>query len=110
MEEIYSRIEELCRNRGINVTTLCRECEIPRAILTDYKKGRIKNFSVTTLSSIAKYFEVSLEYLYSGKAPQLSDDAVKVALFGGDTFVTEEMWTEVKRYAQYVKERENGNH
>ncbi len=109
MEEIYSRIEELCRKRGINITVLCRECSIPRATLTDYKKGRVKNLSVVALSSIAGYFGVSLEYLYTGNNPPLSDDAVKVALFGGDTLVTDEMWKEVKRYAQYVKERENGN-
>lgn len=111
MDEIYQRIEELCRKRGINVTALCRECSIPRATLTDFKKGRIKTLSVSVLSSVAAYFGVSVDYLYTGTTPQLAadDDMVKVALFGGDTTVTEEMWSEIKRYVQYVKERENGN-
>ena len=37
------------------------------------------------------------------------DETLKVALFGGDGEVTDEMWNEVKRYARYIKERGNGN-
>ena len=44
-----------------------------------------------------------------GEVATVDEQSLKVALFGGDSTVTDEMWNEVKRYAQYVKERENGN-
>ena len=109
MQETYLRIEELCRKRGINVTTLCKRCEIPRASLSDYKMGRIKTLSASTLSKISEYFGVSVEFLMGGEAPAADEESLKVALFGGDAVVTDEMWNEVKRYAMYIKERENGN-
>lgn len=37
----------------------------------------------------------------------VSDDQIKVALFGGDSEVTDAMWEEVKRFAEFVKENEN---
>ena len=109
MLPIYQRIEELCRKKGVNVTTLCRECEIPRASLSDYKNGRKKSLSTETLSKIADYFGVTVDYLYGGEAPVPDDNTLKVALFGGDSNVTEEMWDEVKRYARYLVERNNEN-
>ncbi|MBR3300451.1 MAG: helix-turn-helix transcriptional regulator [Clostridia bacterium] len=107
MVELYERIENLCKERGINVTALCANCGIPRASLSDFKSGRKKTLSAKTLSLIADYFDISVDYLY-GK--EVNDEkALKVALFGGDTVVTDEMWAEVKRYADFIKERENGN-
>ncbi len=108
MDNLYQRIEELCKECSINVTTLCRECAIPRAILSDLKMGRSKNLSAAVLSKIAAYFEVSVDYLLGGEAPKISDADLKVALFGGGENVTDEMWEEVKRYAQFIKDRENG--
>ena len=42
MDEMYERIEQLCREAGVNVTTMCREAGVPRSALSDYKAGRIK--------------------------------------------------------------------
>ena len=109
MTETYRRIDELCRKNKINVTALCKECGIPRASLSDYKVGRIKTLSAATLSKISEYFGVSVEYLMGGEIASVDEQSLKVALFGGDGNVTDEMWNEVKRYALYIKERENGN-
>ncbi len=107
MVALYQRIENLCKERGINVTALCANCGIPRASLSDFKSGRKKTLSAKTLSLIADFFDVSVDYLYGKTANE--EKALKVALFGGDTVVTDEMWAEVKRYADFIKERENGN-
>lgn len=109
MMPIYERIEELCRKSGINVTNMCKECGIPRASLSDYKTGRKKSLSADTLSKIAEYFGVTVDYLYGGEAPVPDESTMKVALFGGDSEVTDEMWDEVKRYARYLIERRNEN-
>ena len=109
MTEMYARIEALCKKQNINITTLCSACGIPRASLSDYKNGRKKTLSADTLSRIADYFSVSIDYLVGSATPPADEQSLKVALFGGDTAVTDEMWNEVKRYAAFIKERENGN-
>ncbi len=107
--ELYARIEELCENKGINVTALCTACNIPRASLSDFKSGKKKSLSVDTLSRISDYFGVSVDYLYGKQTAPADSESLKVALFGGDGAVTDEMWNEVKRYARYLKEREKNN-
>lgn len=104
MSEIYERIENLCRKKGVNVTTMCKECGISRAILTDYKYGRIKTLSAKVLAAIAAYFGVTVDYLYGG-TDTAGEEALKVALFGGEGEVTDEMWNEVKNYAKYIAEK-----
>ena len=64
---VYDLIEELCQKKKITVTALCRECNIPRSSLTDYKKGRVKSLSLNTLTKIADYFDVSVDYLLGRK-------------------------------------------
>ena len=104
MSDIYGRIENLCKEKGISITAMCKECGISRAILTDYKMGRTQSLSAKVLSGIAAYFGVTVDYLYGGTEPSL-EQAMKVALFGGDSEVTEEMWNEVKNYAKYIAEK-----
>lgn len=108
MDSVYSRIEALCKRDLVTVTELCRTCSIPRATLSDFKMGRSKSLSASVLSKIAAYFSVSVEYLLEGENAKVSENELKVALFGGSEDVTDAMWEEVKRYAKYIKERENG--
>lgn len=100
---VYDLIEELCIKKGISITTLCRECNIPRSIMTDYKKGRIKNLSVDTMCKIADYFGVTVGYLCGSPMPAATEEALKTALFGEGVIVTDRMWQEVKEYAEFVK-------
>ena len=109
MNDIYLRIEALCRSHLMNITEMCKKCDIPRASLTDFKMGRIKTLSASTLQKIAEYFSVSVEYLLSGEAPRTDETNLKIALFGGEDGVTDAMLQEVLRYATYIKERENGD-
>ena len=109
MNEIFDRIEMLCKSRNINVTEMCNICSIPRASLTDFKMGRIKTLSASTLKKIAEYFSVSVEYLLSGDIPALDELSLKVGLFGGLEGISDEMLADVKKYAKYIKERENGD-
>lgn len=108
MKGIYERIENLCKQHSITITELCRECAIPRATLSDYKNGRVKSLSASVLSKIATFFSVSVDFLIDGENKS-TEEELKVALFGGEGEVTDSMWNEVKRYAQYIKERENAD-
>lgn len=108
LEELYERIENLCKKSNLTVTDVCRDCAIPRATLSDFKKGRVKSLSASVLFKIAEYFSVSVDYLMNGKQ-KTAEEELKFALFGGDGEVTDEMWNEVKRYAMYIKDRQNAN-
>lgn len=109
MNEIFDRIEKLCKSRNMNVTEMCKICSISRASLTDFKMGRIKTLSASTLRKIAEYFSVSVEYLLSGDIPALDELSLKVALFGGFDGISDQMLADVMSYAKYIKERENGD-
>ena len=63
MSEMYKRIEDLCKAKGINMTAMCRDTNIPRGNLTDLKMGRTAELSTKTLSKISSYFDVPMEHL-----------------------------------------------
>ena len=63
MDVLYKTIESLCRNKNVTVTTMCKESGVPRSALSDFKAGRIKSLSAEKLQKIAKYFDVSVDYL-----------------------------------------------
>ena len=63
MNEMYTRIEKLCSERGVNITQMCREADVPRGNLTELKKGRTTVLSSKSLSKIAAYFSVPMDYL-----------------------------------------------
>lgn len=52
MSELYNLIESLCKEKGTNITAMCK-AKISRAPLTKLKMGRSKTLSSATLSKIA---------------------------------------------------------
>lgn len=66
MSDLYNRIQELCKANNISVTTMCKESGASRASLSDLKVGRKQSLSAETLSKIASYFGVSVDYLING--------------------------------------------
>lgn len=67
MSEMYERIDNLCKKRGINITTMCREAGVSRGNLTDLKMGRQSGLNVKNAMKIAEYFGVTVEYLTFGE-------------------------------------------
>lgn len=63
MSNLYNRIETLCRNNKITITTMCKESGASRASLSDLKVGRKQNLSTETLDKIADYFNTTVDYL-----------------------------------------------
>ena len=66
MSELYKRIEDLCKIHNQTITTMCKESGASRASLSDLKMGRNQKLSAETLSKIAKYFGVTIDYLLTG--------------------------------------------
>lgn len=100
-----SRIEELLKSRRIQKNKMLSDLNLSVNSFTNWKnRGTVP--SGDTLQKIADYFGVSVEYLLNGqeKKPSENEDLeeIRVALFGGDTEVTPDMWEEVKQFARFV--------
>lgn len=76
-----------------------------------YEKGdREPNSEI--LIQISKFFGCTIDYLlYKSDVPtevgkyETNDNDLKFALFGGDGEITDEMFDEVKAFAQFVKQK-----
>ena len=68
MNELYNRIEILCKNKGVNITQMCKESGAARGCLTDLKKARITRLNTDTLSKIAGYFDISIDELLGNES------------------------------------------
>ena len=107
------RVRAICSERKIPISRLERDLQFSNGYIGQLRKGI---FPGDRLAMIAKYLNVSVDYLLTGeekeKAPtpegerKVSDNDIKFALFGGDGEITDAMYDEVKRFAQMVKLRE----
>lgn len=83
MSDLFLRIEALCKSKGITITDLCRESGASRGSLSDLKQGRKQSLSSATLSKIATFFDVSVDYLLG------TTDEKEKPLVNGDEELTE---------------------
>jgi transcriptional regulator with XRE-family HTH domain len=60
---LYNRIEELCAKQGVSAYRLCKDIGIRGSVLSDLRTGRKQGLSSKTLTLIAEYFGVSIDYL-----------------------------------------------
>lgn len=75
--DMYKIIEQLCTERGITITSMCKNAGVSRASLSDLKGGRKQGLSAGTLAKIATYFEVSVDYLLKGSDVLSQEDLKK---------------------------------
>lgn len=112
MSKLYEIILGLCSEKGVSITELCRQSGASRGSLTDLKMGRKNSLSAATLSKIAAYFGVSVDYLLGNTEEKekptaekaVSDEELKFALFG-DVGVSDEEFEDVKRFAEFIKNK-----
>ncbi len=62
MDNMYSKISNLCAKHGISGYKLCKELGIQPSILTDLKMGRQKSLSAKNIDKLSKFFGVSSDY------------------------------------------------
>lgn len=74
MSEMYNIIEELCLQKGVNITQMCQEAGVPRATITELKKGRTQTLGSKNLEKLSTYFEVSMEYFFGNKKKPAPND------------------------------------
>ena len=116
MEDLYKHIEKLGKERGFkNMTVLCKAAGVPRSTMSELNNGRSKDISKPNAQKFADILCISLDEIYgesAKKAPtpagerEISDEAIKFALFGGEGEITDAMYEEVKQFARMVRLRE----
>ena len=74
MNDMYKRIEDLCKTKGVNMTQMCRDTSIPRGNLTDLKMNRTAALSTKTLGKISAYFDVPMDYLLGNEGTKKPAD------------------------------------
>ena len=63
MSTMYGIIDSLCKERGTNVTAMCKELDIARSSLSELSRGRSKTLSADKIVKISKYFNVDPDFL-----------------------------------------------
>lgn len=110
MADMYKKIDELLMQKGISGAKMSADLGMSRSFMTELRKGRAKSVKIETAQKIADYFGITLGELFgeetapTGRA--ISDADIKFALFGGDGEITDEMYQEVRRFAEFVRHRE----
>lgn len=115
MSKLYETIELLCERNQVTITEMCKDSGASRASMTDLKMGRKQNLSTQTLSKIANYFGVTVDYLLGNeqkekpaeKSAGISDDDIKFALFG-TTEIDDATLDDIKAYAKFKQEQRKG--
>lgn len=105
---LRDRIKGICKQRGITQKHLCDVLSKAPNFLGNVWVGK-DSIDDSELAIIAKELHTTPEYLKgeidTPDAPdkkQIDISDVKVALFGGDKEVTDEMWDEVKNFVEFV--------
>lgn len=94
---------------------MCKDTKIQPSVMTDLKMGRRQTVKAETAARLASYFGVTVDYLLGNteqkentpaeKGERISDEDIKVALFGGSEEVTDEMWDEALFAVEMIKAR-----
>ena len=108
----FNRFKALCDEKNISVYRACTDIGLNRSAVAKWKAGGRPNG--TTAAKLADYFGVTTDYLLEQtdqrtavEPPRtVSDDDIKFALFGGSGEITDAMYDEVKRFAAFIRQRE----
>lgn len=101
----------LRKSKGLTQKEIAEHIGVSRQAYANYESGN-REPDFKTLLKLAEYLDVSTDYLLGEtdeikeKTPaEVSEEDLKVALFGGDREVSDEMWNEVLDYAKYLKQK-----
>ena len=109
----FTIYENLCKEQKSTPSGVANKLNIANSSVNRWRKGAIPRGAA--LNSIADYFGVSVDYLLGNTEirntpyKQTPKEIAQVALFGGDTDVTDEMWEEIREFADYVKAKHKRN-
>lgn len=99
-------LKRLMEKNDVNQTDIKNLLGVSKSTVSGWCNG-IKIPRMDKIETLAKFFNCSksdlIEDGYEHTKNKDTEKDLKVALFGGDGEVTDEMWDEVKKFAQYIK-------
>lgn len=103
---IETRLKELRINKKLSQSVIAEYLGVTKQAYSLYELGK-REPDFETLLKLGEFFDVSVDYLLKGNSntPQPTSDDIKFALFDGETGISDEAYEEVKRFAQYIKEK-----
>ena len=99
---IKDSIKELRRRNSMSQKQLSERLGISQQTVAKWESGQAAP-KPAMIKRIAEYFDVSADYLL-GIKPKVDDRDVIAALFGKTDDVTDDMYSDVKRFAEFVKQ------
>ena len=111
MENLYTRIETLCNEKGIRPGRLCDALGLSRSLMTDLKMGRKKTVNAQTAQKIADFLSVSVAYLLGQSQLRSNQDVldqVDVAFYGEFKELNDEEKETVRDMVRLMRERRAG--
>ena len=75
LNNLHETIESLCEKKGIKPGKMCNDLGLSRSLMTDLRSGRKTGINASTASKIAKYFDVSVDYLLGESAKPQKEKA-----------------------------------
>ena len=112
--DYMNKISILREKKGITMREAARQLGMPYTTYVNYEKG-LREMNSEVLIQMANFFGVTIDYLIGNsineKTPaedgeRVTEDDIKFALFGGSGDITDDMYNEVKQFAEFVKRRE----
>lgn len=101
-------IKELRVSNGYSQEQLGKLLGVQRAAVQKWECGAVQNLKRETIKKLSEIFNVpASSFIDNELSPKPTDEDIKFALFDGADNITDEMYEEVKRFAEYVKQREN---
>lgn len=76
---MYENFEKLMKEKGVSAYRVGKDCGIPQSSMSDWKTGK-GHPKADRLQKIADYFNVSIDYLLTGKDAELQPVAVPIEI------------------------------
>ena len=107
---LATKLKELRAKNKLTQAEFADIFSISKGTIAMWETGK-RTPDIEMITRIADYFHVSVGYLVGQKQPDaevntVSDEDIKFALFDGADGITDEMYEEVKSFAEYIKSRE----
>ena len=111
----YDHFVTLCQRKGVSPTRATVEAGVNKSAITYWKKHADSKPTGQVATKLCAYFGISMNELY-GEEPQkekpaektasISDEDIRFALSGGEGKITQAQFEEVKKFVQFIKERD----
>lgn len=108
---LRDRLKELRKEKHLTQVQLAELMGLERSSIGKYEGNKGNLPSPEILQQLADFFDVSIDFLLGrtdikkapSEKPEVTDEDIQFALFGGK--VTDEAYEDVKRFAEFIKEK-----